>query len=321
MTCFWVDNEEHLFLMNDYITTHNTRNAVADACYLAFPVRYDQLNRKWVQEGHNEKVLYIMTEQSMDEIRKMILAYLTGINESRFKYYDFTAEEELIIQQALKVIEIYEDNLILIQIPDPNIELVKMVMREQVMLTGAEYVFYDYIFISPNLLKEFRGFALRNDELLLLFATALKDLAVELDVAVVTSTQVNAKADDNTNIRNEASLAGGRSTINKADYGCIFARPTPEELEILTNLGQIGIKEPNVVYDVFKVRDGAYTQVRIWSYMDLGVMRREDLFITDARLEPLKDFYTNTKYNIESWDEEQEKEIKNLLDELESGVI
>lgn len=25
MTCFYVDNEEHLFLMNDYIVTHNTR--------------------------------------------------------------------------------------------------------------------------------------------------------------------------------------------------------------------------------------------------------------------------------------------------------
>ena len=33
MTCFLVDNEEHLFLMNDYIVTHNTKAAIGDLCY------------------------------------------------------------------------------------------------------------------------------------------------------------------------------------------------------------------------------------------------------------------------------------------------
>lgn len=32
MVCFLVDNREHLFLMNDYIVTHNTRTMIADAC-------------------------------------------------------------------------------------------------------------------------------------------------------------------------------------------------------------------------------------------------------------------------------------------------
>lgn len=32
MVCFLVDNQEHLFLMNDYIVTHNTRTMIADAC-------------------------------------------------------------------------------------------------------------------------------------------------------------------------------------------------------------------------------------------------------------------------------------------------
>ena len=62
--------------------------------------------------------------------------------------------------------------------------------------------------------------------------TALKDLAVELNVGIFTSTQVNASADNNREIRNEASLAGGRATINKADNGIIMARPTNEELDM-----------------------------------------------------------------------------------------
>ena len=91
-----------------------------------------------------------------------------------------------------------------------------------------------------------------------MMATALKDLAVELNVCVFTSTQVNAAADNNTNIRNESSLAGGRSTINKADNGAIMARPTKEELEILEPIINTYGK-PNLVTDIFKVRSGEWT--------------------------------------------------------------
>lgn len=298
-----------------------SRNAVGDSCFLAFPLRYSQENRKWVLEGHCEKVIYIVTEQSFDEIRKMILAYLTGINESKFKYWNLSKEEETLVLQARLIMETFKDNLTLIKMPSPTIELVKTVVRENCLLTGAEYVFFDYIFISPSLINEFKGVALRNDEILLMFATALKDLAVELDICMFTSTQLNAKGDDNTNIRNEAALAGGRSTINKADYGCIMARPTQEELEILRDIKQITFEEPNLVTDMFKVRDGQWTQVRIWSYMDLGTLRKKDLFITNARMEPIQGFSTEYNYNIETWDETCKNSIEHFMDDLNNGVV
>ena len=109
-----------------------------------------------------------------------------------------------------------------------------------------------------------------------MFATALKDLAVELNVCMMTSTQVNASADDSKNIRNESSLAGGRATINKADNGAIMARPSKEELDTLKAIcEQYGT--PNMVTDIFKVRSGEYTQVRIWSKVNLGTMKKQDL--------------------------------------------
>ena len=148
-----------------------------------------------------------------------------------------------------------------------------------------------------------------------MMATALKDLAVELNVCVFTATQVNANADNNTNIRNESSLAGGRSTINKADNGMIMARPTKEELETLEPItSQYG--KPNLVTDIFKVRSGEWTQVRIWSMMDLGTMKREDLFITDSRLEVIQDFYTGDEYEISNWEEEDFVEIKKKVEWL-----
>ncbi len=293
--------------------TGKTRNAVADACLLAFPIRYNSSECRWEQKGHNEKVLFIITEQTDKQIKKMILAYLTDMNESKFKYGKFTPEEKKIIEQGKKIMKEFSSNFILVRIPNPTIDLVKTKVREKVLLHDIGYVFYDYIFIGPALLNEFRGFGVRNDEVLLMMATALKDLAVELNVCVFTSTQVNANADNNTNIRNESSLAGGRSTINKADNGMIMARPTKEELETLEPItSQHG--KPNLVTDIFKVRSGEWTQVRIWSMMDLGTMKRDDLFITDSRLEVIQDFYTGDEYDISNWEENEFAEIKRKVD-------
>lgn len=251
-----------------------TRQAVGDACYLAFPFRYDDTKCEWVQEGSNKKALIITTEQTAKEIQRMVLAYLTGFNETKFRYGGFTSQESKIIKQALWVMEQYQENLHIVRMPNPTIELVKTIVRENVMLYDIEYVFYDYIHISPSLLNEFKGFNLRNDEVLLNFSTALKDLAVELNVFMMSSTQLNAKGDDNSNIKNEASLAGSRSVINKADIGVIMSRPTKEELDFFSSEG--GFKfEPTIVTDVYKVRSGEWNQLRIWSDVNLGNLRKK----------------------------------------------
>ena len=299
-----------------------TRNAVADACYLAYPFRYNSINCEWELEGSSEKVLFIMTEQRFEEIRMMILAYLTDIPSSRFKYADFSPRESAVITQAIHLMEKFSDNLILVKMPNPTIESVKTIVRENCIIHDIGYVFYDYIFIGPSLLNEFRGFALRNDEVLLMFATALKDLAVELNVAMFTSTQLNAKGDDNKDIRNEGSLAGGRSTINKADNGAIMARPSKEELEILAPLYEEkpGMK-PNLVTDIFKVRSGEWTQVRIWSDMNLGTLKKKDLFITDSRLDPIEGFFEREEYKIKSWDEHEDEHLKVIVERLNQGEV
>mgnify|MGYP002508726640 CR=1 FL=1 len=104
----------------------------------------------------------------------------------------------------------------------------------------------------------------------------LTKLAQDVDIFI------KPVADENKNIRNESSLAGSRSIINKADVGAIMARPSKEELDILkSDIERLNIT-PNIVTDIYKVRSGEWNQVRIWSRMDLGTMRKEDLFITDS---------------------------------------
>jgi len=293
--------------------TGKTRQAVGDACFIAFPFRYEEEQDKWVQVGSGKKTLFIVTEQNIKEIQRMILAYLTGFNETKFRYGGFTEKEQKIIRQALWVLKVFQDNFYIIRVPDPTIELVKTLVRENVLLHDIEYVFYDYIFICPSLLREFKGFSLRNDEILLMFSTALKDLAVELQVFMLSSTQVNANADNNQNIRDESSIAGSRAIINKADIGVIFARPSKEELEFLHSEGGISFT-PTMVTDVFKVRAGEWNQVRIWSDANLGNLRKKDLFVTNARMEVLN---VGTNYNyVQDWDDETAMAYREQLKEI-----
>lgn len=304
-----------LYIRSGSSGVSKTRQAVGDACYLAFPMRYSSEKDQWVRTGNSKRVLFIATEQSIDEIRSMILAYLTGIDESKFRFGQFSKKETLIMKQAVEVFKEFEDNFSIVRMPNPTIELVKSIVRENCLIKEIEYVFYDYIFIGPSLLNEFKGFGLRNDEVLLMFATALKDLAVELNVFVMTSTQLNAKGDDNKDIKNEGTLAGGRSTINKADVGAIMSRPTKEELDILSPLvSKYGA--PNLVTDIFKIRAGAWNQVRIWSKINLGIIRKEDLFITNSQLEAISDFFVHEMYTIEEWENDEEMQIARKVKEI-----
>lgn len=145
-----------------------------------------------------------------------------------------------------------------------------------------------------------------------MFSTALKELAVELNVCMFTSTQVNANADSNSNIRNESSIAGSRAIINKADIGMVMARPTKEELDFFASMGK---EVPTIVTDIYKVRSGEWSQVRIWSRVDLGNLRKEDLFMTDARLEIITDYERHFVYEFD-WEGNNYLEILEKVNEI-----
>lgn len=256
-----------------------SRTMVGDACYLAYPIRYDNEKQAWEWAGACEKVLYIATEQELDEIQTMIVAYLSGVNENKILFGTYDSEEEKRIQKAIWLMDTYSDNLTLARMANPNISQLQYMLRQQALENDIGYVFYDYIFSNPALLNEFRDLRIREDVALGLMGSALKDLAVELNVFILSSTQTNAQVEDGgRQIKNESVIRGARSLADKADMGCIMARPTDEEIHKLETLSNI---RPNLVTDIYKMRRGKYTQVRIWSLVDLGTCRRTDLFATD----------------------------------------
>lgn len=272
--------------------TGKTRSMVGDACYIAYPIRYNSKREEWENTGSCEKVLYIGTEQKPDEIQTMILAYLTDINEEKILYGNYSEKEEELLEKAMKLMDIYEDNFIITQLPDPTINQVKTHVRKFCLIDGIENVFYDYIFSSPGLLGEFRDLKVREDVVLGLLSTVLKDLAAELDIFVMSATQVNGELEDKKGIKNQTCLRGSKAIADKCDVGCITMKVTQDELTTLNVLIQKKGIKPNQVTDIYKVRRGRYNDVRIWSYMDLGTCRKQDLFITDANFKEIEGFQT-----------------------------
>ena len=265
-----------------------TRLLLGEACYLAFPMRYSWETMEWKITGNSEKTLFIATEQTKEEIQTMIVAYLTGINEDVILYGHFTKEQQTIIEEAKEVIKKYKNNLMIVQIPMPSVEIVKSVVRQNCIINDIKNVFFDYIFSNPALLNEFRDLKIREDVALLMLSTALKDLAVEQDVFMMSATQLNSSQDTNEKgIKNQNSIRGSKSIVDKADIAMIGGLvPDDQRDQIAPYVAKYGI--PTQVYDVYKVRRGKWTNLKIWSNVDLGTCRRSDVFVTDSNIKEIE---------------------------------
>lgn len=265
-----------------------TRLLLGEACYLAFPMRYSWETMEWKITGNSEKTLFIATEQTKEEIQTMIVAYLTGINEDVILYGHFTKEQQIIIEEAKEVIKKYKNNLMIVQIPMPSVEIVKSVVRQNCIINDIKNVFFDYIFSNPALLNEFRDLKIREDVALLMLSTALKDLAVEQDVFMMSATQLNSSQDTNEKgIKNQNSIRGSKSIVDKADIAMIGGLvPDEQRDQIAPYVAKYGM--PTQVYDVYKVRRGKWTNLKIWSNVDLGTCRRSDVFVTDSNIKEIE---------------------------------
>lgn len=286
-----------------------TRNTIGDACYLSYPICWNNEQNKWDFSGATEKVLVIVTEQEKDEVQTMIISYLSGVNEEKILYGSYNEEESKRIQQALWIINKY-NNLYITEMPNPNVQQIKFVVKEMCRRYDIGYIFYDYLFSNPSLLNEYRDLKIREDQALGIFSAELKALAVETNTFILTSTQTNAKVeDDGKEIKNESVIRGSRAIIDKADIACVCARPSQEDLE---HIGPYcSFLKPNIVTDIYKVRRGRFNNVRIWSYIDLGTCRKTDLFVTNTQYELIE--VGNLK---QQYDEEQSWLIQTDVNQL-----
>lgn len=295
MTCFWVDNEEHLFLMNDFIVTHNTRFMIGNACFMAFP--YIMPNGEIMFHGTKDetqlrKILFIATEMQPEELQTIILAYVSGVNESHILTGSYNTGERERIQLAVKIIEKYGSNFMIEYLPDPSIQQIKIKIQKYISQDDIRYVFYDYIFTSPSLLAEFKDSNIREDVALMMLSNTLKEVASSNNIFIQSATQLNdGWSKKTTGERNQNMIRGSKAIADKVDIGVIGVKLGQDEKAEIDKLWTAvrptiklpqGITEPNMVIDVYKNRRGEITGYKIFRYFDYGTAHAYDLFITDS---------------------------------------
>ena len=286
--------------------------------------------KKWTKVGEGQRILFFATEMEKEEIQTMILAHLSAVNEDKIlnnKYEN--PEEKQRVRDAIKVLEKYQDNFIFVRVGDPSIAQIKTLIRQQVLEYDIQYVFYDYIFSSPGLLKEYRDLNLREDVILMMASIALKDLANELEIFVMSGTQLNEKWKEYKGIRDYNLIRGSKAIADKIDVGGISLPLTQEEHDNVDQIARkLNLDLPTQVQDMYKIRRGKYNRVRIWSRVDLGTCRTEDLFLTDQNFNYIP--ITTNKYifedemgsiiNQEKMEEER-KELKENMEDKKEKVL
>ena len=290
-----------------------TRYMVGNACAISMP--YIDKSGKVIMRGDvkgsdYQKVLFVATEMTADEIQTLILAYVSGVNEKTILLGNYTPDELDRVKQALDIIDQYGSNFIIECIPDPSIAMIKARLTKYIVQDGVEYIFYDYIFTSPSLITEFASADVKEYVALMMLSNTLKEVAMNYNVFIQSATQLNdGWSKKEIGLRDQNCLRGSKAIADKIDIGFIGVRLNEEEKKqidaIWTELKRQSpgkySNDPNIVIDVYKNRRGELNCVKIFRYFDYGTCHCEDLFVTDPGYKAVNEI-GNLKYEKHSYD-------------------
>ena len=283
MTCFTVDSSDHLFLMNDYIVTHNTRTMIADACNFACDEIYDETLEKWISNNTAEPTLFITTEQEKSEIQTMMLAFLAAVEEEHILNGKYEEGELERVKYAIKVFK--RSPIWVEELPDFSVQDVENKIKNHIREHNIKYLCHDYIHTSMKILEEVSsrsgGVKLREDNILFILSTKLKDLCNEYGIFIMSATQLSGDW-RNSETPDQNLLRGAKAIADKCDAGMVILPVSNEDLEKLSPiLNTNRYKTPNMKISVYKNRRGKFKGIYMWCYAQLGKCRVEPMFITD----------------------------------------
>ena len=258
-----------------------TRSMIADACYIACEKLYDE-NFGWIGTGVAQPVLFITTEQELEEIQTMMLAFLSNVNEDHILNGEYEEGEEERVRQAAKLIS--EAPLYVEELPDFSLKDVEDKIKKNIREHDIKYVFHDYIHTSLKILEEITrrsgGVKLREDNILFMLSTRLKDICNKYGIFIMSATQLNGDYKD-AKVPDQNLLRGAKAIADKIDYGAILMGVTDEDLVALDKILCANIFErPTIKISIYKNRRGRYKGVYLWCKANLGCCRIQPMFCT-----------------------------------------
>ena len=258
-----------------------TRSMIADCCYIGCNKIYDE-NFGWIGSGPAEPVLFITTEQELEEIQTMMLAFLSNVNEEHILNGEYGEGEEERVIQAAKLLK--ESPIYVEELPDFSLQDVENKIKKNIRDHDVKYVFHDYIHTSLKILEEITkrsgGVKLREDNILFMLSTRLKDICNQYGVFIMSATQLNGDYQDS-KTPDQNLLRGAKAIADKIDYGAILLSVKDDDLVSLENILSTSIFEkPTIKMSIYKNRRGRYKGVILWCKADLGCCRIKPMFCT-----------------------------------------
>lgn len=263
-----------------------SRTMAADAAYIACnKIYYD--NYGWINNGFSSPTLFISTELTIDEVQTLFLSFISGVNEEHILNGKYIGDEYDRVKEAVKILK--ESPLYITVLTDFSIKDIENCIKKNIRENNVEYICFDYIHSSLKILEEVskktKGMNLREDNILFMLSTKLKDICNNYGVFILTGTQVNGSYVDS-DTPDQNLLRGAKSIADRIDFGEIILPVTAEDIEKLqTILGSNLFDKPVLKRSIYKNRRGRYKGVYLWCKSDLGTCRVEPMFATTWQYE------------------------------------
>ena len=265
-----------------------SRSMIADACNISCNEIYDE-QLGWIKNGNAEPTLYITTEQELEEVQTMMLAFLSNVNEDKILNGKCENDEEERVIRAAEILE--RSPLYVEELPDFSLRDIESTIKRNVRDNQVKYVFHDYIHTSLKILEEITkrsgGVKLREDNILFMISIRLKDLCNELGIFIMSATQLNGDWQE-AKEANQNLLRGAKAIADKIDLGAIILPTKEDDIVSLEKILSTGIfQKPNLKLSIYKNRRGKFKSVILWCHADLGTCRIKPMFLTDNSYEML----------------------------------
>lgn len=270
-----------LYLRSGATGYGKTRAMIADACYIACNEIYDD-RFGWIHNGVKEPTLFIATEQDLTEVQTMMLAFLSNVNEEHILNGSYENNEEERVNKAAQIIA--SSPLYVECIPDFSLQDIENKIKKNIREHGIKYCMYDYLHTSMKILEEVTrrsgGVKLREDNILFMLATKLKDICNQYGIFIMTSTQLNGQYVDS-ETPDQNLLRGAKSIADRVDFGSIILGVSDDDLVKLDPILATNVFErPVIKISIYKNRRGRYKGIYLWAKADLGTCRIEPIFAT-----------------------------------------
>lgn len=260
-----------------------SRSMIADACYLSCE-KYYQEGIGWIKSGGGcEPVLFGTTEQTKDEVQTMMLAFLSNVNEDHILNGQYQNDELARVREAGQILR--KANLYIVELPDFSLQDIENIIKKNIRDHNVKYVFWDYIHTSIKILEEISkrsgGVKLREDNILFMLSTRLKDICNQYGIFIMSATQLNADY-QYSETPDQNLLRGAKSMADKIDVGMLLLQARDNDYQSLEKILETNTFErPTIKLSVYKNRRGKYKGIYLWCKADLGCCRIIPMFCTN----------------------------------------